>query len=429
MMRLRFMKRSLLLHILILCSATAAFAAAPPTDDVSGPFGACWSPDSYKAAFILAEDGARDTLYVAYSDGSNARVLLKGERFLDVAWASDGERVAVGSAPRGADAVVHIVEVYGEGRESVALGRPAENVALVWSADSTRLVVQLDDSILLVRPDDKSVVPVDDAEPPVHRVFFEGPPPLSPDNKLLLAAGTVDPLALLWEPRPIDVEKPSGSADLYVWLVKVEGERYTLPVAQYGSLAGPLVWAPTGKAAAFMTRTGPGRSKHSPSDAIWMNVVSDVGTPRIDAKKVIDPLSNIPVWSPAGDCAGYFWRDPTGKSFFNYLNVAFTTVLPLEEVFDRVLFAAWNEPEKVFLVAVTKDGETVCAAIDVGYFGSGEVQRIATVSEPFDRLLPSPKLNKLLLKTNRDGKPAFAIFDVNTGDAAQLIGGTIAERE
>ena len=416
------MRRSLLLHILILCSATAAFAAAP-AEEITGPFGACWSPDSYKVAFILTEDGARDTLYVAYSDGSNARVLIKGERFLDVAWAPDGERVAVGSAPRGADAVVHIVEVYGDGRESVALGRPAENVALKLSADGTQLVVQLDDSILLVRPADKSVVPVDDADPPVHRVFFEGPPPLSPDNKLLLAAGPVDPLALLWEPRPIDVEQPDGNADLYAWLVKVEGERYTLPVAQYGSLAGPLVWAPTGKAAAFMTKTAPGRSKHSPKGAIWLNVVSDVGTPRIDAKKVIDPLSTIPVWSPAGQSAGYFWRDPTGRSFFNYVNVAFTTVLPLEEVFESVLFAAWNEPENVFLVAVARDGATVCAAIDVGYFGSGEVNRIATISEPFDRLLASPDLSKLLLKTNHDGKPAFAIFDVNTGEAEQLGAG------
>jgi hypothetical protein len=429
MMGLHLTKGCLLLHILVLCSATAAFASAMPAENVSGPFGACWSPDSYKVAFILAEDGARDTLYVAYSDGSNARVLIKGERFQDVAWASDGERVAVGSAPRGADAVVHIVEVYGEGRESVALGRSAENVALVWSADSKRLVVQLDDSILLVRPADKSVDVVDDAEPPVHRVFFEGPPPLSPDKKLLLAAGPVDPLAWLWEPRPADVEQPVGQADLYAWLVKVEGERYTLPVAQYGSLAGPLVWAPTGKAVAFMTKTAPGRSAHSPSRAVWMNVVSDVGTPRIDAKKIIDPLSKVPVWSPAGDCAGYFWRDPTGKSFFNYVNVAFTTVLPLEEVFESVLFAAWNEPESVFLVAVTRDGETVCAAIDVGYFSSGEMHRLATVSEPFDHLLPSPDLNRLLLKTNRDGKPAFAIFDVNTGEVAQLIDGTVAEGE
>jgi len=421
MMRMPLTKRCLLLHILVLSTAAAAFAAAIGAEDVSGPFGACWSPDSWKVAFILTEDSARDTLYFARSDGSDAKVLLKGERFQDVVWAPDGERVALSSAPAGAEAVVHIVEVYGDSRESVALGQPAENVELRWSADSARLVVQLDDSILLIHPADKSVERVDDAEPPVYRVFFEGPPPLSPDNKLLLAAGPVDPLAWLWGGPAVGVEQPAGQADdLYAWLVKVEGTRYTLPVVQYGSPAGPLVWAPTGLAIAFLTKTPSGRSTRSPSGAIYMNVVSEVGTPRIDAKKITDPISNIPVWSPGGQSAGYFWRDPTGKSFFNYLNVAFTTVVPLQETFERVLVAAWNEPESMFVVAATADGETICAAIDLSYFNSGEISRVATVSEPFDRLLPSPDVKKLLLRKNRGGQPAFAVSDVSTGEVVRL---------
>ncbi len=419
-MTLRSIERGFPLHILIVSCATLAFAAAMPAEDVPGPLGACWSPDSWKVAFILTDDSARDTLYFARSDGSDARVLLEGERFQDVAWAPDGERVAVSSAPAGAEAVVHLVEAYGDGRDSIPLGQPAGSVALAWSADSTRLVVQLDDSIMLVRPADRDVEVLDDTDPPVHRVFFEGPPPLSPDNKLLPAAGSVDPLAWLWGGPGLGVLQPGGQADLYAWLVKVEGKRYTLPVVQYGSLAGPMVWAPTGKSVAFMTKTASGGSARSPRAAIHVNVVSDVGTPRIEAKRVIDPISNIPVWSPTGDRVGYFWRDPTGKPFFNYLNVAFTTVVPLQERCERVLAAAWNEPESVFVVASTADGETICATIDLSYFNSGEITRIAAVSEPFDRLLPSPDVKKLLLKTSRGDKPAFAVFDMNTGGMVRL---------
>ena len=418
-MRARLTEWYLLLHTLILSTVGGASAAhaAQLTGDATGSVPASWAPDSSKIAFILAEDDGRDGLYIANCDGSKLQVLFKGQRFQDVAWAPDGERVAVGSAPRGAEAVIHIVDVYGDGRDSVALGQPARNVALGWSADSTRIVVQADLSILLVRLDDKSTDSLDNVNPPVCRVFFNGGPPLSPDNKLLLAAGPVNPLASMLGCRTVGTEKSGEPRDLYAWLVKVEGERYTLPVMQYGSLAGPPVWAPNGRTIAFITRTATGRFTTDPTGAFWMNMVSDVGMVRIEAKRVIDPLSMMPVLSPTGDNVGYFWRDATGKCFLNIVNVAFTTVLPLQMRLKRVLVACWNEEASMFVVAVTAGDETVCVTLDLL---SGELDHLATLSEPFGRLLPSPDLSKLLLATKRRGKLVFAVLDVETGTVLQL---------
>jgi hypothetical protein len=99
------------------------------------------------------------------------------------------------------------------------------------------------------------------------------------------------------------------------------------------------------------------------------------------------------------------------------MNLAFTTVLPLSERISRVLLAGWKEEASMFIVAVTASNETVCASIDLS---SGQLNRLATVQEPFDRLLPSPDLKKLLLVTQAWGKSSFAVYNVETGDLVRL---------
>jgi Tol biopolymer transport system component len=404
---------------LFVCVATLALIA-PATSSTalgSAPLRASWSPDSTNVVFIVREARDTDALRVCKYDGSAAETHLKGERFHAVAWSPSGAHIAVASVPSEGEAVVQIVHLDRSAPDTIKLGSPAKRVALGWSADSSRIVVERDGSILLLNTDDGKVDTFGDVEPPVHRVFFDGSSPLSPDNKLLLAAGPVDPLAGTFGYRGGN-DTAEKNANLYLRLVKVEGERYTLPVVQYGHLAGPPVWAPDGRTIAFMTTAAPPVGTATrPSEAFWMNVVSDVGTVRIDPKRVVNPLYIVPVWSPTGTNVCYFWRDPTGKCYLNIMNVAFTTVLLLSERFNRVLFASWNEEMNMFVVAVTADNETVCTSIDLA---SGELERLATVKGPYDRLLPSPDLTKLLLVTQAWGKPSFAVHNVETGEVVRL---------
>jgi Tol biopolymer transport system component len=369
-------------------------------------------------AFIVREARDTDALRISKNDGSDAETRLKGERFQAVAWSPSGARIAVASAPHEGDAAVRIVHLDRSAPDTIELGSPAKRVALGWSPDSSRIVVEKDGSILLLNTDDEKVETFDDVEPPVHRAFFSGSSPLSPDNKLLLAAGPVNPLAATFGYRSHGNDTADKNGKLYLRLVKVEGERYTLLVIQYGHLAGPPVWAPDGRTIAFMTTAAsPVSTATRPSEAFWMNVVSDVGTVRIDPKRVVNPLYIVPVWSPTGTNVCYFWRDATGKCYLNVMNLAFTTVLPLSERFNRVLYAGWNEEASMLVVAVTANNETVCASIDLT---SGELERLATVKEPFDRLLPSPDLTKLLLVTQAWGRSAFAVYNVKTGEVVRL---------
>jgi len=407
-------------HALFVCVAgiTLTAQAASSTALESAPLRASWSPDSTNVAFIAREARDTDALRVSKNDGSDAETRLKGERFQAVVWSPSGARIAVGSVPREGEALVQIAHLDRSAPDTIGLGSPAKRVALGWSPDSSRIVVEKDGSILLLNTDDETVDTFDDVHPPVHRVFFDGSSPASRDNKLLLAAGPVNPLAAAFGYRGGGDDTADKKAKLYLRLVKIEGERYTLPVVQYGHLAGPPVWAPDGKAIAFMTSAAPPvRTAMRPTEAFWMNVVSDVGTVRIHPKRVINPLYMVPVWSPGGTNVCYFWKDATGKCYLNVMNIAFTTVLPLPERFNRVLYAAWNEEASMFFVAITASNETVCTSVDLT---SGEMDRLATVEKPFGRLLPSPDLTKLLLVTQAWGRSSFAVYNVKTGDLVRL---------
>ena len=417
-MRAGSTQRGLHTALLSCIGITAAVCAPSAAEVASAPFRACWSPDSRNVALILRETGDRDSVHVCKHDGSDAEIVLKDERLQAVSWSPSGARIAVASAPRQTEALVQIIPLDGRAPDTVKLGRTAENVSVGWSPDSSRVVIQLDESILLLRIDDKTIDTLDDVNPPVRRVFLDPSSPLSPDNKILMAAGPANPLASAFGCRTASTDRAAEQENLYALLVKVEGERYTLPVVQYGSLAGPLVWAPDGRSIAFMTRTAPAvGTRTGATGATWLNVVSDVGTVRIDPKRVINPLSMVPVWSPAGTNICYFWRDPTGKCFLNIVNVAFTTVLPLDERLNRLLFAAWNEEASMFVVAVTTDEETICATVELV---SGELCHLATLRAPFDRLLPSPNLKKLLLVTEPWGRSAFAVYDVAADEVVRL---------
>jgi len=417
-MRARSTQRGVHTALLCFIGVTLTARAASAAEDASAPFRADWSPDSTNVAFIAREAPNTDTLRVCRYDGSDAETRLKGERFQAVAWSPSGARIAVASVPHEREALVQIVHLDRRPPDSIKLGSSAKRVALGWSFDSSRIVVEKDGSILLLNTDDETVDTFDDVRPPVRRVFFAGSSPLSPDNKLLLAAGPVDPLAAALGYRGDGNDTACKKANLYLRLVKAEAERYTLPVVQYGQLAGPPVWAPDGRTIAFMTTAPPPVSTATrPSEAFWMNVVSDVGTARIDPKRVVNPLYFTPVWSPTGTNVGYFWRDATGKCYLNVMNVAFTTVLLLSERFNRVLFASWNEEMDIFVVATTASNETVCINVDLA---SGELDRIATVKEPFDRLLPSPDLTKLLLVKQTWGRSSFAVYNVKSGEVVRL---------
>lgn len=405
---------------LTLLATTVTFAARAVVadEDIARSSGASWSPDSSQVAFILPGQGGTDRVYVADSDGSSLREILEGGRFQAVAWGSSGARLAVVSAPVDAEAVVHVIDPRDMSSEAIKLGRAADTIALGWSTDSTRIVVQSDPSILLIRLKDRSVESFDDVNPAVSRVFFEGASPLSSDNKLLLAAGPVDLLDWTFGYRPADINQANADSDLSLWLVKAEGKRHTLPVMQYGSLAGPAVWAPNGKAIAFMTRTSPDTSRRSRAiPRFWMNMVSEVGTLLIEPVWIVDPVSTTPFWSPAGTDVAYFWRDPTGKCMLNVLNPAFTTVVPLQERLTRVLFAAWNEPASMFLIAVTTQNDTICSTLDLI---SGELRRLSTLAVPFRYLVPSPDLTKLFLAREEDARLIFEVYDVSTGNTVQL---------
>ena len=419
-MRSRLSQRHLFFYVLILsAAATFVVCAVGANDDAFRSSGASWSPDSSKVAFILPGQNGMDRLYTANSDGSDVQPIFEGKRFQAVAWAPNGAHLAVASAPVGAEAVVHVMDAGAMSREAVKLGCTASNVALGWSTDSTRIVVQTDLSILLLRLKDKTVESLDNAKPAVARVFFNGTSPLSLDNKLLLAAGPVGLLSWTFGYRPVPISQADVQGDLSAWLVKVEGKRHTLPVMQYGSLAGPPVWAPNGKAIAFMTKTPPETPvKSRPIPRFWMNMVSEVGTLLIDPIQIMNPISTTPVWSPAGTDIAYFWRDPTGKSLLNVVNTAFSTVIPLQKRMKRVLFAAWNEPASVFFIATTTDDETVCSTLNLI---SGELRRSSTLSTPFRHLVASPDLTKLLLATKQGERPMFEVYDISTGNTVRLI--------
>jgi Tol biopolymer transport system component len=413
-------KRLLFTHTLMLSAVTAMFAARAVRAEgsVAGSPRACWSPDSSKVAFILPENSGSDRLYVADSNGSDARPILEGDRFQAVAWSPSGAHLAVASAPADAGAVVHVTDVGGAGCKTIELDRTAGDLTVGWSTDSTRIVLQSDRSILLIRLEDEAVESLDYAQPAVSRAFFAGSSPLAPDNKLLLAAGPVDVFSWTFGYRPAPTDKTSEEDDLHLWLVKVEGSRHSLPVMQYGRLAGPPVWTPNGRAIAFVTETPPeDPTIRRATPSLWMNMVGEVGTLLIRPVQVLNPISPTPIWSPAGTDVAYFWQDPTGRTLLNTVNAAFTSVVPLQEHFKRVLFAAWKEPATMFLVATTIDDDTICSTLDLL---SSELTRLSTLAVPFDYLMPSPDLSKLLLETVEGKRWMFEIFDVSTGQTVQI---------
>ena len=414
-------RQHLFLHILILSAAVATLAvrAVRANDNAVGSPRASWSPDSSNVAFILPGDSGPDRLYVADSNGSDVRPILEGDRFQAVAWSPNGAHLAVASAPADAGAVVHVTDAGGESCKTIELGRTARDLTVGWSTDSTRIVLQSDRSILLVRLEDEAVESLDYAQPAVWRAFFAGSSPLAPDNKLLLAAGPVDVLSWTFGYRPVPTDETSDDDDLHLWLVKVEGSRHSLPVMQYGRLAGPPVWTPNGRAIAFVTETPPeDPTIRRATPRLWMNMVGEVGTLLIRPVQMLNPISPTPVWSPAGTDVAYFWRDPTGRTLLNTVNMVFTSVVPLQERLKRVLFAAWKEPTTMFLVATTIDDDTICSTLDLL---SGELTRLSTLAVPFDCLMPSPDLSKLLLETKQGETLIFEIYDVSTGHTVQIV--------
>jgi len=414
-------RQRLFCRVLMLSAVTAMFAAQAVRADesVAGSPRASWSPDSSKVAFILSGQSGSDRLYVADSDGSDVRPILEGDRFQAAAWAPNGAHLAVASAPAGSGAVVHVTDAGGESCKTIELGRTARDLTVGWSTDSTRIILQSDRSILLVRLEDEAVDSLDYARPAVLRAFFAGSSPLAPDNKLLLAAGPVDVLSWTFGYRPVPTDETSDDDDLHLWLVKVEGSRHSLPVMQYGRLAGPPVWTPNGRAIAFVTETPPeDPTIRRATPRLWMNMVGEVGTLLIRPVQMLNPISPTPVWSPAGTDVAYFWRDPTGRTLLNTVNMVFTSVVPLQERLKRVLFAAWKEPTTMFLVATTIDDDTICSTLDLL---SGELTRLSTLTVPFDCLTPSPDLSKLLLETVQGETPMFEIYDVGTGHTVQIV--------
>jgi dipeptidyl aminopeptidase/acylaminoacyl peptidase len=407
-------------HILMLSAAatTLAVRAVRANDNAVESSRACWAPDSSKVAFILSEQNASDRLYVADFDGSNAKPIFEGERFQSVAWSPSGDHLALAAAPTDTGAVVHITDPEGTGRETIELGGTASDIMVGWSTDSTRIVVQNGRSIQLIRLEDEAVESLDYAQPEVSRVFFQGSSPLAPDNKLLLAAGPVDVFSWTFGYRPVPAREADADDDLYLWLVKVEGSRHSLPVMQYGRPAGPPAWAPNGKAIAFATETRREDSVRGRAIPRWMNMVSEVGTLLITPVQMANPISSTPIWSPDGAEVAYFWRDPTGRSLLKMVNAVFTTVVPVQERLRRVLFAAWKEPGTMFLVATTVDDDTICSMLDLE---SGELTRLSTLTVPFDHLASSPDLSKLLLETLQGDRAMFDIYDVSTGHTVQIV--------
>jgi len=403
----------------MLSVVTAIFAARAvrANESIAGSPRACWSPDSSKVAFILSGQSGSDALHIADSDGSNVRSILDGDRFQAVAWAPNGEHLAVVSAPTEGRAVLHLTDPRGADRRTIELGRTGGDLTVGWSTDSTRIVVQGNRSILLIRLEKEEVESLDYASPAVTRVFFHGSSPLARDNKLLLAAGPVDVFRWTFGYRPVLAGEADANDDRHLWLVKVEGSRHSLPVMQYGGLAGPPVWAPDGKAIAFVTET---RRKDSSrgKPAFLMNIVSEVGTLLAAPVQIVDPISSTPIWSPAGIEVAFFWRDPIGRSLLNTVNTRFTTVVPLRERLKRVLFAAWKQPASIFAVAVTADDDTICCTVDLE---SGELIRLSTVPVRFDYLTPSPDLSRLLLETVQGDTRIFEICDVSTGSVVQIV--------
>jgi len=406
--------------VTFLLVTTAYTAHLSRADDAPvAPLRACWSPDSSRVAFILPEENETDCLDVAKSDRvPKARPVFKRTRLTAVSWAPSGAHIAAASAPDDGEAVVHLINTADLTREDIKLGRAAKEVSLGWSADGTRIIVQCDRTIMFVRLDDRNVETLETVKPSVSRVFFNGKSPLAQDNKLLLAAGPMDPFTWTFSYREAMPAEGSEQIDLYAWLVKVEGEKYALPVTQHGSLAGPLVWSPNGKALAFVTRTVAPASRRGISIAtFWLNMASDIGAPQIEPIRIVNPLSTTPIWSPSSVDAGCFWKDATGKCFATISRTQFSTIVPLEKRLERVLFASWNEPASVFLVALTEDHEPICAIIDLQ---SGEVRRLSTSPVPLDQFVPSPDLTKLLVMTKLEGKPQFELYTVKTGDIVRI---------
>jgi Tol biopolymer transport system component len=404
----------------MLWAVTAMFAVrdVSANEGVAGSRRASWSPDSSMVAFILSGQGGSDALHVADSDGSNARSILGGERLQAVAWAPNGEHIAVTAAAADDQAVLYVTDPRGAGRRTIELGGTAGDLNVGWSMDSTRIVVQGNRSILIISPDKEEVENLDYADPAVTRVFLNGSSPLAPDNKLLLAAGPVDVFRWTFGYSPVTTGEADANDDRQLWLVKVEGSRHSLPVMQYGDLAGPPVWAPDGRAIAFVTEArheGPPRVRAAPR--FLMNIVSEVGTLLTAPVQMLNPLSLAPIWSSAGTDVAFFWRDATGRTLLNTVNTRFTTVVPLQERLNRVLFAAWTEPATMFAVAVTADDDTICSTVDLE---TGELTRLSTVPVRFDYVMPSPDLSKLLLQTAQGDTPVLEIYDVSTGSIVQI---------